>query len=104
MLTSTIRSYRPTHRERPGGHAFLPCKNVSGRRPIAVEVEGRVPIRRSSVTPKLFSAAAADAVNAAGLAIQSSTFSPAQTHAEAFHAKRGDEVFDYYPIWGLNRR
>lgn len=34
----------------------------------------------------------------AGLAIESSTFSPAQTHAEAFHAKRGDEVFDYYPF------
>ena len=34
----------------------------------------------------------------AGLAIESSTFSPAQTHAEAFHAKRGDEVFDDYPF------
>ena len=34
----------------------------------------------------------------AGLAIESSTFSPAQTHAEAFHAKRGGEVFGYYPF------
>ncbi len=34
----------------------------------------------------------------AGLAIESSTFSPAQTHAEAFHARRGDEVFGYYPF------
>ncbi len=34
----------------------------------------------------------------AGLAIESSTFSPAQTHIEAFHARRGDEVFTYYPF------
>jgi microcystin degradation protein MlrC len=34
----------------------------------------------------------------AGLAIESSTFSPAKTHAEAFHAKRGNEVFDFYPF------
>ncbi len=34
----------------------------------------------------------------AGLAIESSTFSPAQTHKEAFHAKRGEEVFSYYPF------
>lgn len=32
----------------------------------------------------------------AGLAIESSTFSPAQTHEEAFHAKVGDEIFDSY--------
>jgi hypothetical protein len=32
----------------------------------------------------------------AGLAIESSTFSPARTHKEAFHSRRGDEVFDYY--------
>jgi microcystin degradation protein MlrC len=32
----------------------------------------------------------------AGLAIESSTFSPAQTHAEAFHARRGQEILDYY--------
>lgn len=34
----------------------------------------------------------------AGLAIESSTFSPAQTHADAFHARRGEEVFTYYPF------
>ncbi len=34
----------------------------------------------------------------AGLAIESSTFSPALTHKEAFHARRGDEVFTYYPF------
>ncbi len=34
----------------------------------------------------------------AGLAIESSTFSPAVTHKEAFHAKRGDDVFSYYPF------
>lgn len=34
----------------------------------------------------------------AGLAIESSTFSPAQTHADAFHPTKGDEVFDIYPF------
>lgn len=43
----------------------------------------------------------------AGLAIESSTFSPAKTHIDAFHARRGDEVFDYYPFLSpdsLNRK
>ncbi len=35
----------------------------------------------------------------AGLAIESSTFSPAQTHEEAFHARTGDDVFDFYPFF-----
>lgn len=34
----------------------------------------------------------------AGLAIESSTFSPAVTEAEAFHPRVGDEIFDYYPF------
>ncbi len=34
----------------------------------------------------------------AGLAIESSTFSPAQTHADAFHAKEGDSIFSFYPF------
>ena len=34
----------------------------------------------------------------AGIAIESSTFSPAQTHEEAFHARIGDEVYSYYPF------
>ena len=34
----------------------------------------------------------------AGLAIESSTFSPAQSGIEAFLAKRGDEIFSYYPF------
>ncbi|QIA08270.1 M81 family metallopeptidase [Draconibacterium halophilum] len=34
----------------------------------------------------------------AGLAIESSTFSPAQTGIEAFKARRGDEIFTYYPF------
>jgi microcystin degradation protein MlrC len=38
----------------------------------------------------------------AGLAIESSTFSPALTHEDAFHAKRGDEVFTYYPFLSLD--
>ena len=34
----------------------------------------------------------------AGLAIESSTFSPAKTHKEAFRARYDDEVFDYFPF------
>ena len=34
----------------------------------------------------------------AGIAIESSTFSPAVTHEEAFHARKGNEVFLYYPF------
>jgi microcystin degradation protein MlrC len=35
----------------------------------------------------------------AGLAIESSTFSPAQSHEEAFHAREGEEVFSYFPFF-----
>ena len=35
----------------------------------------------------------------AGLAIESSTFSPARTHAEAFRPLRGGEVFTRYPFY-----
>jgi microcystin degradation protein MlrC len=34
----------------------------------------------------------------AGLAIESSTFSPAKTEAESFLARQGNAVFDYYPF------
>ena len=34
----------------------------------------------------------------AGIAIESSTFSPALTEEEAFHARTGDAVLDYYPF------
>lgn len=34
----------------------------------------------------------------AGLAIESSTFSPAQTQEEAFHARVADDVFSFYPF------
>ena len=34
----------------------------------------------------------------AGLAIESSTFSPALTHEEAFHARVADDVFSFYPF------
>ena len=33
-----------------------------------------------------------------GLAIESSTFSPAQSGVEAFRTRRGQEVFTYYPF------
>ncbi|MCK3684807.1 M81 family metallopeptidase [Maribellus sp. YY47] len=34
----------------------------------------------------------------AGLAIESSTFSPAQSDISAFKARRGEEIFSYYPF------
>ena len=34
----------------------------------------------------------------AGLAIESSTFSPAVTHEEAFHSLYGTDVLNYYPF------
>jgi microcystin degradation protein MlrC len=34
----------------------------------------------------------------AGLAIESSTFSPARTYEKAFKVRRGEEVFSYYPF------
>lgn len=43
----------------------------------------------------------------AGLAIESSTFSPALTHEEAFHVRISDDVFSYYPFLSpdsLNRK
>lgn len=43
----------------------------------------------------------------AGLAIESSTFSPAVTLEEAFHARTGEEVFSFYPFLSpdsLNRK
>lgn len=33
-----------------------------------------------------------------GLAIESSTFSPAQSHIEDFRVRRGEDVFSYYPF------
>lgn len=38
----------------------------------------------------------------AGLGIESSTFSPARTHEEAFHAKRGEEIFTSYPFFSVD--
>lgn len=35
----------------------------------------------------------------AGIGIESSTFSPAQTHEEAFHARIGDSIFGRYPFF-----
>jgi hypothetical protein len=40
----------------------------------------------------------------AGLAIESSTFSPALTHEEAFHAKQGNDVFSFYPFLSQTHR
>ncbi len=35
----------------------------------------------------------------AGIGIESSTFSPAQTHEDAFHARIGDSIFGRYPFF-----
>ena len=35
----------------------------------------------------------------AGIGIESSTFSPAQTHEEAFHSKIGDSIFGRYSFF-----
>lgn len=35
----------------------------------------------------------------AGLAIESSTFSPAVTHEEAFRTRTGEDIFSYYPFF-----
>ena len=35
----------------------------------------------------------------AGIAIESSTFSPALTNEAAFHAKYGDAILSMYPFW-----
>jgi len=43
----------------------------------------------------------------AGIAIESSTFSPALTHEEAFRTRTGDDVFTYYPFFSadsINRK
>ena len=37
-----------------------------------------------------------------GLAIESSTFSPAQSDVEAFRVRRGDEIFSYYPFLSVD--
>ncbi len=37
-----------------------------------------------------------------GLAIESSTFSPAQSTEEAFRVRRGEDVFSYYPFLSAN--
>jgi microcystin degradation protein MlrC len=38
----------------------------------------------------------------AGIGIESSTFSPAQTHEEAFHARFGDSIFGRYPFFDVD--
>lgn len=49
-------------------------------------------------TPPVKQREALPRIAIAGLAIESSTFSPALTHEEAFHAKYGEKVFTSYPF------
>lgn len=39
----------------------------------------------------------------AGLGIESSTFSPAQTKEEAFHAQTGSEILNNYPFLSVDQ-
>ena len=56
------------------------------------------PPLQSQVTGNPNIEAAKPRIAIAGLAIESSTFSPALTNEEAFHAKYGSEVFTSYPF------
>ena len=53
---------------------------------------------QSANSVKDLSSKALPRIAIAGLAIESSTFSPALTTEEAFHARRGDEIFSSYPF------
>jgi len=46
-----------------------------------------------------FTALAKPRIAIAGIAIESSTFSPALTQEEAFHSRYGNEIFKYYPFF-----
>jgi microcystin degradation protein MlrC len=63
-------------------------------------------IIQSAVTPlraKTFAdSKALPRIAIAGLGIESSTFSPALTHEEAFHAKYGENVFTSYPFFAVD--
>jgi microcystin degradation protein MlrC len=54
--------------------------------------------RTAASNPDSAQAKALPRIAIAGLAIESSTFSPALTHEEAFHAKYGPDVFTSYPF------
>ena len=53
----------------------------------------------SACTNKKTNQEALPRVAIAGIAIESSTFSPGITHEEAFKARIGDSVFTYYPFF-----
>lgn len=56
---------------------------------------------------KIYDAGNLPRIAIAGLAIESSTFSPALTHEDAFYARVGDDLFTYYPFLSedsLNRK
>ncbi len=54
--------------------------------------------KENSSTDTIDNAEILPRVAIAGIAIESSTFSPALTHEEAFHAKTGEVILDYYPF------
>jgi len=56
----------------------------------------------SLLVSQSFAQKALPRVGITGLAIESSTFSPARTHEEAFHAKYGAEIFTSYPFFSAD--
>ena len=59
---------------------------------VAVIIYGCGPQTSSNTEKKL------PRIAIAGLAIESSTFSPAQTEEEAFHARVAEDIFGFYPF------
>ncbi len=67
--------------------------------PVREQGATAAPARRDAAGPGTPQPKALPRIAIAGLAIESSTFSPALTHEEAFHARYGAEVFSAYPFF-----
>jgi microcystin degradation protein MlrC len=78
------------------GSCLSLCLAFSSFREKAVAVSERKMVRSDSASPQT---KPLPRIAIAGLAIESSTFSPALTTQEAFHAKYGADVFSSYPFF-----
>ncbi len=72
----------------------VPAKNVSSKK--------ANDNKTSSYARKIHPAKSLPRIAIAGLGIESSTFSPALTDEEAFHAKYGSDVFNSYPFLSVD--
>lgn len=84
-------------------HAFLlfiSCCLVldSAFSPVGKSERNRLSLTKGKDNPSPLQTKPLPRIAIAGLAIESSTFSPALTHEEAFHAKYGADVFSSYPF------